>query len=186
MEWVDFVNQVYFELKQGKTLFSFGRPLEKEQDLTKEIVKGLRKFVIDNQSVQFKELPYYVLSRQGETPEERLAWNQCQSEKWILFHGVRFVPDILIRRTLDDTENILPIEVKLIKDAGSGQGIATAIGQSLIYGVRYPQTIMFVGIKRSIKWGKYQLSPLSRPVDIEVYRRLGSIGIRLVLREVGE
>jgi hypothetical protein len=178
---------VYSELKAGSNLFNFAQSFEKEQELTREIVRGLRKFFAESYDLSIKpeELPYRVLCRQGDTQEEKLAWKQSKRKKWISFHGVRFVPDILIRP--DDPNNILPIEVKLIKHAGSGQGVATAIGQALIYAAKYPetQTLVFIGIKRSIEWGAYQLTSKRKPNDKKFYKALENIGIRMILREVG-
>jgi hypothetical protein len=185
MKWGSFVNRVYSELEAGSSLFNFAQPFENEQKLTRELVYGLRKLFAESFSVKSKLLPYHVIGRQGGTQEEKLAWKQSKPEKWILFHGVRFVPDILVR--LNDPNTILPIEVKLIKRAGSAQGIATAIGQSLIYAAKYPQTepIIFIGINRSIEWGKYQLTSLRQPDDEKFYKALKNISVRMILRVVG-
>jgi hypothetical protein len=95
------------------------------------------------------------------------------------------VPDILIRRTLESPTNILPIEIKYIKKTASTQAIATAIGQSLIYSVLYPQSIVFVGVKPSIEWGSYKLNLSIRAREETLHKKLKQNGIRLILREVG-
>jgi hypothetical protein len=188
MKWVDFVNCVYSELKDGSRLFDFVQSFGREQQLTRQVALGLRKFFAESYDlpVNSESLSYHVLYRQGDTHTDKLAWTQSQKDKWISFHGVRFVPDILIRRRLDDPYDILPIEVKLIKDTGSGQGIATAIGQSLIYGARYLQSIVFVGIIQSSGRGKYHIDIRRQRSEEILYKKLQDIGIRMILRELGE
>lgn len=188
MKWIDFVNRVYSELQNGSRLFDFTQTFEREQQLTREMALGLRKFFVESYDLQItsEALPYHVLYRQGDTPIDKLAWSQSQTDKWISFHGVRFVPDILIRRSLDDPNDILPIEVKLIKNNGSGQGIATAIGQSLIYSIKYPQSIVFIGIIPSTERSKYQLNIQRQNSEEIFYKKLQGIGTRMILRELGK
>ena len=188
MRWIDFVNRVYSELEDGSRLFDFVQTFEREQQLTRMIALGLRTFFAESYDLpaNSEALVYHVLYRQGDTDADKVAWNQSQVDKWISFQGVRFVPDILIRRKMNDPNLILPIEVKLIKDTGAGQGIATAIGQSFIYGLRYPQSIIFVGMNRSSERGRYHLNMLRQPPEEALYRKLQSIGIRMILRKLGE
>jgi hypothetical protein len=188
MKWDNFANHVSTELETGSSLFNFAKPFKNEQELTREIVRGLRDSFAQSFSVKDKLLlPYHVICRQGDTQEEKLVWKESKPEKWIPFHGVRFVPDILIRPRQDDQNNIIPIEVKLIKHAGSGQGIATAIGQALIYAAKHSKTqaIVFIGIERSIEWGAYELTQTPQSDDEKVYNALENIGIRMILRKVG-
>jgi len=188
MRWIDFVNRVYSELKDGNRLFDFGETFEREQQLTHTIALGLRKFFAESYGLPAdpERLSYHVLYRQGDTDSDKEAWKQSQMDKWIFFQGVRFVPDILIRRKFDEPNYILPIEVKLIKDTGTGQGIATAIGQSLIYGSRYPQSLIFIGINRTSERSKYQLTKHRQPSEEILYKKLRGLGIRMILRELGE
>lgn len=188
MEWSDFANHVYHELGKGNALFNFHQPFQKEQELTRQLGIGLRKLFAESYGlpVTYDALSYHVIFRDGDTQKDKDAWKKSKSDKWIPFHGVRFVPDFLIRRNINDPNDILPIEVKLIKNAGSGQGIATAIGQSLIYCSRYPQSIIFIGITKPSRKRKYSLSLQRDHSENIIYERLHENGVRMILREVGQ
>ncbi len=187
MKWVDFVSKVQNELSTGKRFFEFDVPFEEEHLLTRAIALGLRRLFADSYSIlaNSAELHHHVVYRKGDAEEDKKAWNSVRPQKWIQVHGVRFVPDILIRRTVDISTDILPIEVKFVKKTASTQAIATAIGQSLIYSVRYPQSIVFVGLKRSIKWGRHKLNLSSQTNEEMLHRKLDQNGISFILREVG-
>ena len=186
MKWIGFVNRVYAELKNESRFFDFNQAFEKEQQLTRVMALGLRKLFAEsyNLPVNSEALPYHVLYRQGDTQTDKLAWTQSKLDKWISFHGVRFVPDILIRRRLDDPDDIYPIEIKLIKKPGAGQSVATSIGQALIYSSRYPEALVFIGIKRSIKCGRYKLRSVISGEDELLYQRLSENNVRLIMKEV--
>lgn len=187
MKWADFVSKVQNELKTGNRFFNFNIPFEEEHMLTREIALGLRKLFADSYNVKANstKLYHHVVYRQGDVDQDRQAWKSVRSDKWILVHGVRYVPDILVRRTLDTSTNILPIEIKYVKKTASTQAIATAIGQSLVYSVIYPKSIVFVGVKQSIKWGRYKLNLSAQANEETLHRKLEQNGISLILREVG-
>ena len=101
--------------------------------------------------------------------------------------GVRFVPDVLIRPTLSPVTEVLPIEVKFLQKASSAsQCVATAIGQGA-YTVRYPRSIVFVGVRRGLTKGRFALANLSGVAGDEAKLRtlLDEKGVHLILREVG-
>jgi hypothetical protein len=187
MEWNDFINKISFELSKGNDYFNFSEPSDDEHDLVKKMVLGLRRLIAESYGISHdsKKLHYHVVYRQGDNEEDKLAWNKIKDNKWIFFHDVRFVPDIMIFSHLEKPQSILPIEVKLIKNAGTAQAIATSIGQSLIYSSVYPESISFVGIKHSISWGrKYKLIPESVANDKMLHEKLLKNGIHLILRNV--
>jgi len=187
MKWDDFVNKACFELSDGNEYFNFDGQFEKEQDLTQTIVFGLRKLFAISYGIKndSKDLYHHIVYRQGDSDEDNIAWKKIKNDKWIFFHGARFVPDILMFRETDNSKYILPVEVKLITKPGSAQGIATSIGQTYIYNSRYPESISFVGIKRSIKWGKYKLVSTIKPSDKILHDTLLNNKIRLIMRDVG-
>jgi hypothetical protein len=187
MTWTDFVKKVQNELRTGEKFFDLNVPFEQEHLLTRTIVVGLRTLFADSYDVRGNpaKLHYHVVYRNGDVEEDRQAWNSVRSEKWIQMHGVRYVPDILVRRRLDTSTDILPIEVKYIKKTASTQALATALGQSLVYSVRYPQSIAFVGVKRSIEWGRYRLNLSTQANEAALHKKLEQNGICLILREVG-
>ena len=101
---------------------------------------------------------------------------------------MRFVPDVLIRPTLDPVTEVLPIEIKFVQEASSAsQCVATAIGQGFAYTVRYPRAIVFIGLQRGLTKGKYGLADLSGRADDErkLRRSLEENGVHLIMREVG-
>ena len=101
MQWDNFVNKVQNELSAGNNFFDFDVPFEEEHQLTRATALGLRKlFAYSYNIANSTELHYHVVYRKGDTDQDRQAWNSVRSNKWILIHGVRFVPDILIRRSL--------------------------------------------------------------------------------------
>jgi len=187
MDWDRFKENVYIELSKGKPFFDFRGPFRDEHQLTAEIVLGLRKLFSSSYRKKRNsiDLHYHVVYRKGDSIHDKRAWKQAKSEKWIFFHGVRFVPDILVFENLNASRKVLPIEVKLIKRPGASQSIATAIGQSLIYNLTYPESLSFVGVKNSIKWGKYQLLTSANAEDNRLHTRLSRNKIRLVLKNVG-
>jgi hypothetical protein len=182
MDWQEFVNKCHNTLKSESRYFDFEASFDKEHDLTEYLVLGLRRLFADcfGLSPADKELHYRVVYRNGDNPLDKTAWNESKVSKWILYHGVRFVPDILVF----SDENVLPIEVKLIKKPGTAQAIATSIGQAIIYSSTFPQALVFIGIKRSIKWGRYKLRSAISKKDELLYQRLSENNVRLLMREV--
>jgi hypothetical protein len=72
----------------------------------------------------------------------------------------------------------------LIKKPGTAQAIATSIGQAIIYSSSYPNALVFIGIKRSIKWCRYKLRSAITKEDELLYQRLSENNVHLVMREV--
>jgi hypothetical protein len=184
MEWSDFVDTICDELIKGHRFSDYRRPIENEQALTRIIADGLRKFVASSDNPD--EVYHMVTYRESDTEREKNAYSQAKEDRWVFFHDVFFAPDILIRREPGKKSGILPIEVKLITEKGPSQAIATAIGQSLIYGTKYHQSIVFLGVLRSAKWGKYRLRIPSNSQEKHLYKVLKERGIRVILREVGK
>ena len=190
-QWPDFVRQVESELETGKRgHLSLDEPFDRESDLTRAIVHGLRRLFAEfygNGSTN-AAIHHHVIARQGQESEDHLAWKAAVRDKWILLHGVRFVPDVLIRPTLSPVTEVLPIEVKFIQKASSAsQCVATAIGQGLAYTVRYPRSIVFVGVQRGLTKGRFALANLSGVAGDEAKLRtsLDEKGVHFILREVG-
>jgi len=187
MKWNQFIELICSELQHGDKLADFGVAFEDEHSLTRAISLGIRDLFTDTFRNQFDPsmISHHVVYRQGDTPQDKEAWNRSQSDKWIRFHGVRFVPDILIRRQLNNVEDILPVEVKFIKKSGAAQGVATAIGQAMIYGMRYPRTIVFIGIDGGVRSAKYNLEETAGVEEKQFNERLEQRGIHFILRKIG-
>jgi len=182
MDWQEFVEGCYNTLKFVALHVATEESFNKEQDLTRYIVLALRRTYAEyfGLSPKDKLLHNRIIFRQGDSDADKIAWKKAKDSKWIMYHGVRFVPDILIFH--DD--NVLPFEIKLIKRPGSAQAIATSIGQAIIYSSTYPDVIIFIGIKRSIKWGRYELKPTKSKTDRLIHQRLLNNNVRLIMREV--
>lgn len=180
MLWQDFIDKFSHSL-QTEQIFT-GETFELEHELTRHLVLYLRKLYSEyfNISPDDEILYYSVIYRKGDTEHDKRAWKKAKASKWIMCHGVRFVPDILI--FYDD--NVLPIEVKLIKESGSAQAVATAIGQAVIYNSVYPEALVFIGIKKSIEWGRYKLRSNIDKEDELFHEKLSEKNVRLIMREV--
>jgi hypothetical protein len=63
-------------------------------------------------------------------------------------------------------------------------GVRFVIGQAIIYSSTFPQALVFIGIKRSIKWGRYKLRSAISKKDELLYQRLSENNVRLLMREV--
>ena len=165
IRWSDFVLQVQDELSTGRRGYlNLDEAFAKERDLTKAIVSGLRRLFKESypgSDSPKTKIHHHVTARQGDDPEDHRAWKAAMCDKWILVHGVRFVPDILIRPTLNPVTEVLPIEIKLVQKPSASQAVATAIGQCFAYSTRYPRSIVFVGVQRGQKKGKFGLTNLS-------------------------
>ena len=72
-----------------------------------------------------------------------------------------------------------------MSEKSPSQSIATAIGQAIMYAGKYGQSIVFLGVRRSVKWGKYQFRIEPHEQEAKVYDGLGAMGVRVVIREVG-
>ena len=165
------------------------RAFDNESALTMTIAKGLRGLFKKSYPVSSSSsIHQHVVYRDGDEKEDKLAWNASIPDKWIGVHGLRFVPDVLIRRTLNQPKDVLPIEIKLVKKLACSQAIATAIGQCVAYVGKYPRSILFVGVQRGlVKKGKFGLTDLlgKSGDEANLRCRLEKIGICLIFREVG-
>jgi hypothetical protein len=189
MSWPEFIDRVYEDLKDGKSFSDFRVPLEDEQSLTRILALGLRKIFASYFDLPLESDALFdiVTYRQGDTTRDKAAYREAKKLRWVFFHDVFYAPDILIRSSVGETTaDILPIEVKLITGKSPSQTIATSIGQSLIYATKYPQSIAFIGVRRSAKWGKYKLRIPAEPNEKSFYDKLDAMGVKLVMREVGE
>jgi len=188
MEWADFVESVCNELIRGNVFSDFRCHFEDEQALTRTIAVGIRTLFASsfNLPVDSDDLYHRVTYRRGDTQKDKKAYSHAKDDRWVFFHDVFFAPDILIRREPGGTSDILPIEVKLITEKSPSQSIATAIGQSLIYAIKHRPSIVFLGVLRSAKWGRYRfrISPNSR--EQAFYDVLNAGGVRAIIREVGD
>jgi hypothetical protein len=188
MKWAVFVNSVCNELIKGNIFSDFRCHFEDEQALTHTIAIGLRKLFASSFSlpVDSDDLYHNVTYRKGNTEKDKRAYSLAKDDRWVFFHDVFFAPDILIRRESGGKSYILPIEVKLITEKSPSQSIATAIGQSLIYTAKYPQSIVFLGVLRSTKGGKYRFRISRNSGEQGFYDVLKARGVRAVIREVGK
>ena len=191
IQWTDFVQQVEDELSTGnRGHLILDEFFAKERDLTKAIVHGLRRLFKeaypDSHSLK-TSIYHHVVARQGDDPEDRRAWTDALPDKWIRVYGVTFVPDILIRPTLNPVTEVLPIEIKFVRKPAASQAVATAIGQAFAYRTRYPRSIVFVGVQRGLMKGTSGITNLSAQSGDEatLRRTLEENGIRLIFREVG-
>jgi len=188
MKWAVFVNSVCNELIKGNLFSDFRCHFEDEQALTRSIAIGLRKLFASSFSlpVDSDDLYHNVTYRKGNTEKDKRAYNQAKEDRWVFFHDVFFAPDILIRRVPGGTRDILPIEVKLITENSPSQSIATAIGQSLIYAMKHRPSIVFLGVLRSAKWGRYRFRISPNSGEQAFYDVLKARGVRAIIREVGK
>jgi hypothetical protein len=187
MKWVDFVGSVYNELIRGNLFSDFRRHIEDEQTLTRTIAIGLRNLYASsfNLPVDSDDLYQRVTYRKGDTEKDKKAYSRAKDDRWIFFHDVFFAPDILIRRESGGITYILPIEVKLITVKSLSQSVASAIGQSLIYAIKHHPSIVFLGVLRSAKWGKYRFRISLNSKEKAFYDFLNMSGVRAIIREVG-
>ena len=159
MEWLTFIDRVHDELVSGNLFNDFRVPISKEQNLTEVAWIGLRKLYGEtfNLPIGSNKLADFVSFRQGPTDKDRKAYKNAKKDRWVFFHDVFYAPDIIIK-DLNNHNNILPAEVKLIKgkNQSPSQSIATAIGQALIYTTKFPISLVLIGVLRSAQWGRYQ------------------------------
>jgi hypothetical protein len=183
------VERVRSTLSGDNAHIDFSAPFVSEQALTEAIALGLRRVFSESFGVPATspDLCHYVVYRKGGTEEDKVAWHKAQPDKWIVVQGRNFVPDVLIRRPLENPTEFLPIEAKLLKRQGYSQGLATAIGQSLIYRTRYPQSIMFVGVTRgAIECANGIVDFESCTKEDKALRKtLKNAGVSLIIRPVG-
>lgn len=187
-DWSEFIERVEVELRTGAGGFvSLGMPFKREQSLTRAIALGLRElFIAFYGSESAAEVHRHVVYREGDTLEDRKAWKAAQPEKWIRLHGLNFVPDVLIRPNLDPVSDVLPIEVKLVTRLACSQDVATAIGQAVAYSVRYPRSLVFIGVQHGVADEDHPLTnETSHSSGEGVLRdKLRDLGITLILRRV--
>lgn len=181
MDWNEFVARVTKELCTDSGYINFRVPFAKEQDLTREIAHGLRR-LFSECFPDATDLHDRVVCRKGDEPEDRRAWKGSQRYKWVNVHGLNFVPDVLLRGSLNDFSRVLPIEIKLVARASCSGEFARGIGQSLIYSVRYSPVILFVGVKAGVTASTFDVR-----TDEEKKLRgtLWSNGVTVIFRDVG-
>ncbi|HXH22404.1 MAG TPA: hypothetical protein VNN10_10260 [Dehalococcoidia bacterium] len=91
--------------------------------------------------------------------------------------GTRFWPDVEIRA---GTTAVAAIEVKLIRQGHpASKAIAEAVGQSLIYSIRYPRVFTFV-----VHYGRSDLR--YHDDDAELAKRLSRLNVELILRRTSD
>src|SRR4051812_37418049 len=99
--WSGFVDELITQLQGDGTYLQLDATCYRELDLTHAIGRGIRRLfrdrlpVTDTLGIQ-DHVPYH----QGAEPGDGAAWKAARPDKWITMHGVRFVPDVLVRRTL--------------------------------------------------------------------------------------
>ena len=188
MEWSNFIEKVYEELQSGEAFDNFHHLIKSEQNLTEMIALRLRNIFAEVYRLPHNSdlLIKHVTFRKGPTEQDKKAYRNAKTNRWVFFHDVFYAPDILIQ-DLKLNANILPIEVKLIKGEkqSPSQSIATAIGQALIYTTKYPHSIVFVGVLRSAQWGKYKFRESPNEIENGFYNKLRNLNVRVLVREVG-
>jgi hypothetical protein len=186
--WPAFVRRVQNELSTSKRGFlNLDVPFAREQDLTRVIALGLRSLFIDFYGLASSpDVHHHVVYRQGDEHKDRGAWTAAKPDKWITVHGLNFVPDVLIRRTLNPVTDVLPIEIKLITKVACSQDVATAVGQAFAHSIKHPQSIAFVGVRRGLIDATHPLTNRAGHSRNEaiLHRRLQGHGVSLLIREV--
>jgi len=171
MDWEEFFEKVYNELANGQEISNFLKSFPTEKDLTHEIGIGIRKLFSKNFSVPINSatISEHVTFREGSTVADKRAWTYAKKDKWIYFHKLFFVPDILVRKVTGRPDNIFSIEVKLLRENMNPQKtIAEALGQTLMYSCLHNPVIAFIGVTDSVKWGKARVPQLTlNPADRE-------------------
>jgi hypothetical protein len=188
MEWPDFIEMIYEELRGGDAFDDFRHQIKNEQNLTEITALKLRSIFSEVYGLPYNSdlLINHVTFRKGPTEEDKKAYRKAKRNRWVFFHDVFYAPDILIQ-DLNSNTNILPIEVKLIKGEkqSPSQSIATAIGQALIYTTKYPHSIVFLGVLRSAQWGRYKFRTRPNEIESKFYNKLNNLNVRVLVREVG-
>jgi len=191
MEW----NQFILRVRQQLETANFSGDFPKEHPLTRAIALGLRPLFAESFGVSDEQdLHYHVVYRDGDEDEDRKAWTLIQKVKWVNVLGMDFVPDVLVirgrlRTATDDPISVLPIEVKLAKQRAFSAEFARAVGQCLVYSVRYQPSILFVGVQPGVIYGTRGLrnvTAANETVEDRKFReRLEQHGIALIFRDVG-
>ena len=188
MEWSIFIEKIYDELQSGEVFNDFRHPIKSEQDLTEITALRLRNIFAESYGLSLNSdiLIKHVTFRKGPTEKDKKAYRNAKKDRWVFFHDVFYAPDILVQDP-NSKSNILPIEVKLIKGEkqSPSQSIATAIGQALIYTTKYPHSIVFLGVLRSAKWGRYKFRTSPNKTETSFYSKLRNLNVKVLVREVG-
>lgn len=190
MQWSQFESDVRSALVGESGHIDLSVPFEDEHALTEAIALGLRRLFSESFGIpaDSNNLCHCVAYRKGKTAEDRRAWKLARKFKWIEIQGRNFVPDVLIRDDMENPKEFLPIEIKLLENEGYSQGLATAIGQSLVYRTKYPHSIAFVGVTpRAVRAdGLVDFASDSKYVGDNLLRKtLEAAGVSLVIRQVG-
>ena len=184
--WINFVNEVSKALRCQGTHFPLNGTYSNENELTCAIGEGLRRLFSEHLPIDSdKQVEHHVTFRDGATTTDRKAWKEARPEKWVYVHGVKFVPDVLVRRTLNPVTDVLPIEVKYVTSPNASQALATGIGQCFAYRTRYPQAILFIGVQRSVMQAGNGLHQPRDDSERYLQEKLTQNDISLIMREVG-
>ena len=83
MDGHEFVYKSYNALKSESHYIDFKASFQKEQELTKHIVLGLRRLFADCFDLGYydKELNYHIIYRQGDNDYNKIAWRQSKATK---------------------------------------------------------------------------------------------------------
>ena len=184
--WINFVDEVSKALRGWGAYLPLNETYPNENALTCSIGAGLRRLFCEHLPVDpDKQLEHHVTFRNGPTTADHRAWKEAQPDKWVCVHGVQFVPDVLVRRTLQPVTDVLPIEVKLVTSPNASQALATAIGQCFAYRTRYPQAILFIGVQPGVLQAGTGLRLSGDDSERCLHETLTQNGISLIMREVG-
>ena len=186
MKWSVFLHRIHNEFLNGEAFNDFRHSIVTEQDLTTFSALRIREIMAKSYGLKknSKTLIENVTFRSGQTAEDKKAYSKAKQDRWVFIHDVFAAPDIMIQDPLSP-KNFLPIEIKLLKGKGSCQAMATAIGQSLIYNTKYPYTLVFLGVLRSAKWGKYKFRCEANEDEIHFYNTLKTMNVDVITRMVG-
>lgn len=187
LAWTEFVRRVQDELSADNSCIDFHASFESEHALNEHIVMGLRDLFRAHYPLE-RTIHDHVLYRNGREAEDRRAWHDALPRKYVVLHGLRFVPDVLIQRSFTEgCRDVLPVDIKLLTKPSCSQPLATAIGQSLIYSLHHSRAILFVAVNRGVMGRRRGISDdLGRSGVFGLLKqRLQSTEVCLILREVG-
>lgn len=121
VQWAEFVKRVRKQLETGDDMYRHHgqKPFDDEHALTRAVALSLRDLFSQSFGVPLKskEIHHHVVYREGDDPEDHLAWTEAIPYKWVFVQGMSFVPDVLVRQSLDERgladrrQGIPPIEV---------------------------------------------------------------------------
>jgi hypothetical protein len=88
VEWLEFIDKVYLELKEGDHFSDIRVPLKNEQALTRTLALGLGTIFASSYGMSIKDQLLFdcVTYRQGDTKREKEAYSKAKDDRWIFFH----------------------------------------------------------------------------------------------------